>query len=79
MVGASLLVLDVQMELLQVRGPLLMVVIMYLSLCLHELQRPVISVDDHFLPQNVMLPLSTCLHNGVHIFVIYGVSTHNIR
>jgi hypothetical protein len=37
-VGASCLILDVEMELLQVCGPLLMVVILQFSLCLHELQ-----------------------------------------
>jgi hypothetical protein len=76
---ATLVVLDIQVEFLQVCGPLLMEVILSISLCLHELQRPMISVDDHFLPHNVILPLSTCLHNGVHIFVIGGVSTDNIR
>jgi hypothetical protein len=79
MVGATLLVLDIQVELLQVHGPFLMVVFLYLYLFLHELQRPVISVDDRFLPLNVMLPLSTCLHNGVHLFVIGGVYSNNIR
>jgi hypothetical protein len=78
MVGVSILVLDVQVELLQVCAPLLMVVILQISLCLHELYRPIISVDDHFLSKNVILPLSSCMHNGVHIFVICGVSADMI-
>jgi hypothetical protein len=57
MVGAPCLILDVEMELLQVCGPLLMVVILQFSLCLHELQRLMISVDDCLLPENVMPPL----------------------
>jgi hypothetical protein len=56
-VGAPCLILDVEMELLQVCGPLLMAVILQFSLCLHELQRLMISVDDCLLPENVMPPL----------------------
>jgi hypothetical protein len=78
MVGATLILLDVQVKLLQVHGPLLMAVILQLCMCFHELQRHVINVDDCLLPQNVMLPLSTCLHNGVHLFFIGGVSMENI-
>jgi hypothetical protein len=37
MVGASYFILDVEVELLQVCGPLLMAVILQFSLCLHEL------------------------------------------
>ena len=36
-VGASYFILDVEVELVQVCGPLLMVVILQFSLCLHEL------------------------------------------
>jgi hypothetical protein len=50
-----------------------MVVILQLPLCLYELQRLVISVDDCLLSQNVMFPLTTGLHNGIHLFVIGGV------
>jgi hypothetical protein len=59
MICAPCLILDVDMELLQVCGPLLMVVILQLPLCLYELQRLVISVDDCLLSQNVMFPLTT--------------------
>jgi hypothetical protein len=38
-VGASLLVLNVQMELLQVCGPFLMAIVLQLPLCLYELHR----------------------------------------
>ena len=69
-IGATFLVLDVQMKLLQICGPLLMEIILQLPLCLYGLQGPVVCVDDCFLPQNVMLPLSTSLHNGIHLFVI---------
>jgi hypothetical protein len=72
-IGVSLLVLNVQMELLQVCGPFLMVIILQLPLCLYELQGSVVCVDDCFLPQNVMLPLTTGLHNGIHFFVISGI------
>jgi hypothetical protein len=46
---------------------------------LHEFQRLVITVDDDFLSENVMIPLSTCLHNGVHLFVVGGIPMDNIR
>ena len=36
-VGASCFILDVEVELIQVCGPLLMEVILQFSLCLHEL------------------------------------------
>jgi hypothetical protein len=78
MVGASYFILDVEVELLQVCGPLLMVVILQFSLCLHELQWLMISVDDCLLPKNVMSPLAAGLHNGVHFFVVSRVLTDNI-
>jgi hypothetical protein len=56
-----------------------MEVILYLFLCMHELPRIVSSVDDHFLSQNGILPLSACLHNGVHLFSMGGRPTNNIR
>jgi hypothetical protein len=55
---APCLILDVDMELLQVGGPLLMVVVLQLPLCLYELQRLVINVDDCLLSHNVMFPLT---------------------
>ena len=58
------------MELLQVCGPLLMAIILQFPLGLYELQGSVVYVDDRFLPQNVMLPLSAGLHNGLYIFLI---------
>jgi hypothetical protein len=79
MVHAALIVFNVQLELLQVCGPLLMVVILQLSLCFHELHRLVINVDDCFLSQNTMLSFSTCLHNGIHLLVIGGISMNTIR
>ena len=72
-IGASLLVLDVQVKLLQICGPLLMAIVLQLPLCLYELQGSVVCVDDRFLSQNVMLPLPTSLHNGIHFFVISGI------
>jgi len=50
-----------------------MVIIMQLPLHLYELQGPMVCVDDRFLPQNVMVPLSVGLHNGIHLFVISGI------
>jgi hypothetical protein len=61
------------MELLQVGGPILMVVILQFPLCLYELQRILINVDDHFLSQNVIFPLTTGLYNGIYFLVIGGV------
>jgi hypothetical protein len=55
-----------------------MVVILQFSLCLHELQWLMISVDDCLLPKNVMSPLVAGLHNGVHFFVISRVLTDSI-
>jgi hypothetical protein len=74
---APYFILDVEMELLQVCVPLLMVVILQILLCLYELQSLVISVDD-CLSQNVMFQLTTCLHNGIHFFVIGGVFPDSI-
>ena len=78
MIDAPYLILDVKMELMEVCGPLLMVVILQFSLCLHELQWLMISVDDYLLPKNVMYPLAVGLHNGVHLFIIGRVFTDNI-
>jgi hypothetical protein len=77
-VGTLCFILDVEVELLQICGPLLMVVILQLSLYLHELQRLMISVDDCLLPENVMPPVTTILHNGVHFFVVSRVLTNGI-
>jgi hypothetical protein len=77
-IGASYFILDVEVELLQVCGPLLMAVILQFSLCLHELQWLMISVDDYLLPKNVMSPLATGLHNGVHFFFVSRVLTDSI-
>jgi hypothetical protein len=77
-IGASCFILDVEVELLQVCGPLLMVVILQFSLCLHELQWLMISVDDCLLPKNVMSPLVTGFHNGVHFFFVSRVLTDSI-
>ena len=78
MIGASFFILDVEVELLQVCGPLLMVVILQFFLCLHELQWLMISVDDCLPPKNVMSPLVEGFHNGVHFFVISRVLTNII-
>jgi hypothetical protein len=51
MIGDTSLILDVDMEMLQVGGPLLMVVILQFPMCLYELQRLVISVYDHLFPR----------------------------
>jgi hypothetical protein len=67
-VGASCLILYVDMEPLQVCGPLLMVVILQFTLCLDELQWLMIDVDDCLLPENLIPPLAVGLHNGVHFF-----------
>jgi hypothetical protein len=77
-VGASCFILDVEVELSQVCGPLLMEVILQFSLCLHEQQWLMINVDDCLLLKNVMSPLAEGFHNGVHFFVISRVLTDNI-
>jgi hypothetical protein len=77
-IGASCFILYVEVELLQVCGPLLMVVILQFSLCLHEMKWLMISVDDCLLPKNVMSPLATCFHNGVHFFFISRVLANSI-
>ena len=46
MVSAALLIFYVQMELLQVCGPLLVAVILQFPLCLHKLQGLVVSVNN---------------------------------
>jgi hypothetical protein len=73
-VGTSFFILDAEVELLQVCVPLLIAIILQFSLCLDELQWLMISVDNCFLPKNVMSPLVAGLHNGtVHFFVISRV------
>jgi hypothetical protein len=51
----------------------MVVVVQQLPMCLYELQRLVISVDDCLLSRNVMFPLRAGFHNGIHFFVIGGV------
>jgi hypothetical protein len=77
-VGTHCLILDLDMELLQVYGPISMVIILQFSLCLHGLQRLMINVDDCLLPKNVIPPLAKGLYNGVHLFFISGVITNSI-
>jgi hypothetical protein len=78
-IGVALIVLDIQMKLLHICGPLPMVIILQLPLCLYELQGSVVCVDDCFLPQNVMLPLSSSMHNGIHFFVISGIISNCVE
>jgi hypothetical protein len=56
-----------------------MAIVLQLPLCLYELQGSVVCVDDCFLSQNVMLPLPTSLHNGIHFFVISGILPDCVR
>ena len=49
MICAPCFILDVDMEMLQVGGKLLMAVVLQLPLCLYELQRLLINVDDCLL------------------------------
>jgi hypothetical protein len=77
-IGTSHFILDVEVELLQICGPLLMAVILQFSLCLHELQWLMISVDDCLLLENVMPPLEVGLENGVHFFVVSRVLMDDI-
>jgi hypothetical protein len=77
-IGSSYFILDVEVELLQVCGPLLMAVILQFSLCLHEMQWLMISVDDYLLPKNVISPLESCFHNGLKFFVVSRVLTDSI-
>jgi hypothetical protein len=77
-IGTSCFILDVEVELLQVCGPLFMAVILQFSLCLHELHCLIISVDDCILPKNVMSPLATSFYNGVHFLVVSSVLSDSI-
>jgi hypothetical protein len=56
-----------------------MAIVLQLPLCLYDLQGSVVCVDDRFLSQNVMLPLPTSLHNGIHFFVISGILLDCVR
>jgi hypothetical protein len=75
---APYLILDFVMELMQVGGQILMAVILQLPLCLYELYRLMISVDDFLLSQNVMFPLTKILYHGIHFLVIVGVFPDSI-
>jgi len=77
-IGASFFILYVEVEFLQVCGPLLMAVILQFSLCLHELQWLMINVDDCLLPKNLMYPLVVGLYNGVHFLVVSRVLADSI-
>jgi hypothetical protein len=55
-----------------------MAVILQHPLCLYELQRFVISMDDSLLSKNVMFPLTIGLYNKIHFLVIGGVFLDNI-
>jgi hypothetical protein len=55
-----------------------MVIILQISLGLHELQWLMISVDDCLLPKNLMSTLLVGFHNGVHFFVVSRVLTDDI-
>ena len=77
-IGATLLVLDVQMKFLQICGPLLMAIILQLPLHLYELHGSMVCVDDCLLLQNVMLSLSTSLHNGIHLFFTSGILSNYV-
>jgi hypothetical protein len=50
MIGDTCLILDVDMELLQVGGKLLMAVVLQFTSCLYELQRLLINVYDRLFP-----------------------------
>jgi hypothetical protein len=78
MIGASCFIIDVEVELLEVCGPLLIVVILQFSLCLNELHWLMISVDNCLLPKNVMSLLVARFHNGLHFFVVSRVLIDNI-
>jgi hypothetical protein len=78
-IGDTCHILDVEMEILQVGGPLLRAFILQFPLCLYQLQRRVISVYDRLFPHNIMFPLTTSLYNGIHFFVIGGVFPDSIR
>ena len=78
-IGDTCLILDVDMELLQVGGPLIMAVVLQFPLCLYELQRLVINVYDRLFPQNVMFPLTIGLYNGTHFLFIGGVFLNSIE
>jgi hypothetical protein len=47
-------------------------------LCLHELHRLMIDVDDCLCTENVMPPLAVCLYNGLHLFFISRLITDDI-
>ena len=75
---APCLILNVDMELLQVGGPLLTVIVLQFPLCLYELQRLAINVDDCLLSQNVIFPLMIGFYNGILFLVTGGVFMNNI-
>jgi hypothetical protein len=50
MIGDTCPIIDVDMELLQIGGPVLMVFVLQFPLCLYELQRFAINVYDRLFP-----------------------------
>jgi hypothetical protein len=77
-IGDTCFILDVEMELLQVGGPLSMVIILQFPLCLYELQRILISVYDCLFSHNVIFPLTIGLYNGIHFLIIDGVFPYSV-
>jgi hypothetical protein len=77
-VGTVGFIVYVEVEMMQVCGPIMMAIILQFSLCLHEMQWLMIRVDDCLLPENVMSPLATSFHKRVHLFVISRVLKNNI-
>ena len=78
MIGYSLFIFNVQVELLQICRRLLMAIILQLPLSLYKLKRLVIDVDDRLLPQHVVLPFLASLQDGIHIVTIGGVLSNCI-
>jgi hypothetical protein len=78
LIGTAFFILDVEVELLQLCGTLMMEVILQFSFSLHELQRLMIHVDDCLLPDNVISLFLVVFHYGVQFFVVSRVLTDNI-
>lgn len=70
MIGAAIFSFNVEVTIFQICRPLVMVIVLQLPLCLYKLKRWVIGVDNILLPQNVMIPLSISMHDGIHLFII---------
>ena len=67
------------MESLKEGVPHMMVVVLQIYLCIHQLGRLMVFLNDLIFFHNLVLQLLTCMENGVNILVIICASTNCVQ